>query len=176
MDFIFSHYTQGWNGCLYNFHNNLISIIAPFMDNHFYSNCIFVDSNFRKGASGMTKSINKFYPKFRKIQFIDGQKCSPIKGLNLIRFIIHKCITKIRQKLFSYTQKKDYNHALWLKALLSNCEFKTKIEKTNQKFSYIISDTTFKNLITQGLKNQLNRSQYDFLWKLISLKMTLNYD
>lgn len=174
--FIFQHYVQGWIGCLYNFHNNLISTIAPFMDNQFYLNCLYVDDNFRKNASGMTRSINIFYPKFKKLPFIDGQKCIPVEGINLARYLFHRVFGRVRKKIFSYSQKKDYNHANWLKTLLIDSEFKTKIEKTNQSFDNIISNSKFKSLITQGLKNQLNRSQYDFLWKLISLKMTLEYD
>lgn len=177
ISFLFTHYTQGWGGCLYNFHNNIVSVIAPFMNNQFYLNCLYVDADFRKNASGMSKSINKFYPKFKKIPFIDGQKCIAVKRLNLLRYFFSKFVTKMREKYLSYPPyKKDYDHALWLKILLSYSEFKTKIEQSNEQFNYIISQDQFKTLIKQGLNKQLNRMQYDFLWKLISLKITLNYN
>lgn len=176
ISFMFTHYAQGWLGCLYNFHNNIVSVIAPYMDNYFYLNCLYVDANFRQNASGMTSSINKFYPEFKEIPFIDGQKCSALMGLNLLRYLSNKFATEMRRRLFGYTQKKDYNHSFWLRILLTDSEFRSKIEQSSQKFNYIISPDQFQALVKQGLNNQLNRRQYDFIWKLISLKLTLNYD
>ena len=118
-----------------------------------------------------------FYPRFKSIPFINGHKCDELKGQNLLIALINDLvISNFRKRFLNYTQKKDYDHAQWLKILVQQEVFRSIIEMQHPNFEFIIPRDSFQLILQKGLDNHLNRAEYDFLWKLISLKATLNWE
>jgi len=176
MRILFEKYTRGWNGTLYNFHNNIIELVAPYMDNQFYIQCLNVNAGFRNYSKGITNAINTFYPPFKKIPFIDGQACKPVKGANFFRYLFFNYKQEFSNRILKKTQKKDYRHSYWLENLLKMDDFSSRIYSENDIFNSIISKIQFEELIQKGLKNKLSGKEYVFLWKLISMKISLSFE
>ncbi len=173
MRIVFENYTRGWNGCLYNYHNNIIRVIAPFMDNQFYIKCLNVDSDFRKYSSGISKALNTYSPEFKKIPFIDGQHSKPIVGINLIRYLICHYFQEFNTRILNKPQKKDYNHSEWLRLLMIDPEFSEILGRDLNGFNSIVKKNVFDKLTMDGLNNNLDSKEFILLWKLVSLKLTL---
>jgi len=173
---MFTHYVQGWLGCLHNYGNTLVSIVAPYMDNAFYRNCLFVNACFRQNGRGMTEAISALYPPFGMTPFITGELCRPLEGTNRVRYLVHKMSAQARSSIGGNQVKSDYNHAFWLGTLFRDPDFNTYICSPDEQLNYLIPDETFRLLVERGLGGQLTRTQYRFLWKLLALKVTLSWN
>ncbi|MDH7527481.1 MAG: hypothetical protein QHH28_04820 [Ignavibacteria bacterium] len=170
--FKYNYYmTRGWLGNLNNLHNNFVEMIAPYMDNYFYTTLLNVDSNFRNRARGMTKMILEFEPKFKYINFIDGQKCREMDLFNKAYFLRNKILNKIKKELFGYNQVSDYDHLYWLINLIKNEEFRDIIFSKNKNFNSIISEFEFNKLLEKFKDGKLSYTQKHFVYKLITLKL-----
>jgi hypothetical protein len=80
---ILKRYACGRLGTLYGFHGNLVTVIAPCIDNRFLAQGAHVDPEFRRHGSGMTNAIIQYAPVFGRTRFFDGQQCRSPKGLSL---------------------------------------------------------------------------------------------
>ncbi|WP_238766416.1 hypothetical protein [Maribellus maritimus] len=175
VNILFERYTRGWIGTLYNFHNNLLEVVAPYMDNQFYIKCLNVDNDFRNYSEGITTTINSFSNQFNRIPFIDGQRCAPIKGFNRIRYIFMHYIHEFNSRILDKSLKREYNHSSWLKKLLESDQFGSYINKKDKNFDKIINRKAFNKLLQSGLDNKLPDKDFIFLWKLITLKIAIQY-
>jgi hypothetical protein len=173
MNALFERYVCGWLGTLYGFHGNLVTIIAPYIDNRFLAQCAYVDPEFRRHGSGMTNAIITYAPVFKRTRFFDGQQCRSPKGLALLDYYRSEYWLFCKSRIMREKGVIEYDHSEWLRLLLADGEFSDRISAKDDSFEEIIAGDQFGDLIKRGLSSSLDRSSYDFMWKLISLKLSL---
>ena len=171
MNYVDLHHVQGWSGCLYNFHNNIVRVIAPYMDNQFRCCCLNVGDRFRRGASGITRAILEFHAPFERLPFLGNLPCAEVKGWNRVRTMFADEVgALIRKTLSRQGHVRDYDHRRWLGALFEDADFRGSIETDSISFDRIVTHQRFESLLQCGLEGTLSRGEYHLLWKLLRFK------